>query len=92
MKKAKYELAEAALLSEAEQRQYLTSRYGENWLGLLMDDQLGRSYLNLLHDVDKWELEQPDGSQTFSWLMFQRLPIRPGEEETNQLLSSWQSV
>ncbi len=58
----------------------------------LMDDQLGRGYLNHMIPADQWEMELPGIHSNYGWLRFDRLPIRPGKEEENTLLESWQSV
>ena len=59
----------------------------------LMNDQLGRGYLNRLPRAEDWKLGETKFFQDqYEWLRFSRLPIKPGKEEENTLLESWQSV
>lgn len=64
----------------------------ENFFKQLMDDQLSKGYLNNLDDAKNWEYDGCGLKNMFGWLKFKRLPIRPGKEEENTILESWQSV
>ena len=59
----------------------------------LMDDQIGRGYLNRLPpDAKDWKIKQAGVASNYGWLKFERLPIKPGREEENTLFENWQSV
>ena len=58
----------------------------------LMDSQLSRGYLNNMAPPENWQMEPAGIRGSYGWLRFSRLPIRPGKEEENTLLESWQSV
>ena len=77
---------------EAYQRQHPEAELPESFFRDLMDDQLGRGYLNRLPGAEQWKLEDAGLQGHYGWLRFHRLPIRPGKEEENTLLESWQSV
>lgn len=76
----------------ANARQHPEQELPANFFRDLMDDQLGRGYLNHLPPVESWEMEAPGVAGEYGWLRFARLPIQPGREEENTLLESWQSV
>lgn len=64
----------------------------DNFFINLMDDQIGRGYLNRLPEASQWQLEQAGMAPQYGWLKFERLPIKPGRAEENSLLDNWQSV
>ena len=90
--KIKYnqEVSNARLAAYA--RQYPEEELPDDFFRTLMDDQLGRGYLNHMAPAENWEMEPAGLRGDFGWLRFSRLPIRPGKEEENTILESWQSV
>jgi len=78
--------------AEAYKRQHPEAELPDSFFRDLMDEQLGRGYLNSMPPAGKWEFTQPGLTAGFKWLHFNRLPIQPGREEENTLLESWQSV
>lgn len=77
---------------EAYKRQHPEAELPDSYFRELMDEQLGRGYLNHMSPPGTWEMEPAGLQGTYGWLRFARLPIRPGKEEENTLLESWQSV
>ena len=77
---------------EAYKRQHPEAQLPDSFFRDLMDDQLGRGFLNGMPDAREWAVCYPGLTGDFKWLRFNRLPIQPGKEEENTLLESWQSV
>ena len=77
---------------EAYKKQHPEVELPDSFFRDLMDDQLGRGYLNSMPPAKEWEVSVPGLAGDFKWLRFNRLPIQPGKEEENTLLESWQSV
>ena len=77
---------------EAYKRQHPEAQLPDSFFRDLMDDQLGRGFLNGMPDAREWAVCNPGLTGDFKWLRFNRLPIQPGKEEENTLLESWQSV
>ncbi len=76
----------------AYKRQHPEDALSDSFFRDLMDEQLSRGYLNHLPPAEDWEMEPAGLLGAYGWLRFSRLPIRPGKEEENTLLESWQSV
>ena len=77
---------------EAYKKQHPEAELPDSFFRDLMDDQLGRGYLNSMPPAKEWKVSDPGLTGDFKWLRFNRLPIQPGKEEENTLLESWQSV
>lgn len=77
---------------DAKARMHPEAELPENFFKTLMDDQLSKGYLNNLGDAENWKYDGCGLKKDFGWLKFRRLPIRPGKEEENTLLESWQSA
>lgn len=77
---------------ETYERQHPEEELPDSFFKDLMDDQLGRGYLNSMPPASEWAMESAGLRGNYGWLRFNRLPIRPGKEEENTLLESWQSV
>lgn len=77
---------------EAYKKQHPEAELPDSFFRDLMDDQLGRGYLNAMPPAKDWAVSNPGLTGDFKWLRFNRLPIQPGKEEENTLLESWQSV
>ena len=77
---------------EVYKKQHPEAQLPDSFLRDLMDDQLGRGYLNSMPPASTWEVKDPSLAADFQWLRFARLPIQPGKEEEKTLLESWQSV
>ena len=73
-------------------RQHPEEQLPDSFFRDLMDDQLGRGFLNSMPPAKVWSVKNPGLARDFKWLRFNRLPIQPGKEEENTLLESWQSV
>lgn len=58
----------------------------------LLNDHLGRNYLNHLGDPEGREIPRCKKRVPYRRIRFQRLPIPPAKSESYELLSKWQSV
>lgn len=77
---------------EAFNKMHPEAELPDSFFRNLMDDQLGKGYLNNFGDPDTWKYDDCGVKNEYGWLKFKRLPVTPGKEEENTLLESWQSV
>lgn len=79
-------------LQEQESKKHIEKEVPDTFFQDLMDDQLGKGYLNRMPDPSCWKIEPAVKYGDYSWIRFERLPVVPGKEEYTSLLECWQSA